>query len=99
VAVADVQGTIVNPDGLDVDRLLASRSPLGDIARAALGPGDRELPREEWLSVDAEVLVPAAVADAITADNAGRVRGSLVVEAANIPTTEEAQRRLHDRGV
>jgi glutamate dehydrogenase (NAD(P)+) len=99
VAIADVRGTVANPDGLDVERLLASRTPLGDVDRAALGPGDRELPRDEWLSPEAEIAVPAAVADAITADDVGRVRASYVVEAANIPTTEAAQRALHDRGV
>src|SRR5262245_13336765 len=43
VAIADVRGTVANPDGLDVERLLATRTPLGDVDRAALGPGDREL--------------------------------------------------------
>jgi len=99
VAVADVQGAIANPDGLDVERLLASRTSLGDIDRAALGPDDLKLPRDAWLDVEAEILVPAAVADSITAENAGRVRASYVVEAANIPTTEVALRALHDRGV
>jgi glutamate dehydrogenase (NAD(P)+) len=99
VAVADVKGTVVNPDGLDVEKLLAARSPLGDIDRAALSAGDREIGRDDWLSVDADILVPAAVADAITEANAGRVRAAYVVEAANIPTTEGAQRLLHERSV
>jgi glutamate dehydrogenase (NAD(P)+) len=99
VAVADVQGTVANPDGLDVERLLATRTPLGDVDRSALRPSDRELPRDAWVSQDAEILVPAAVADAINEDNAGRVRGAYVVEAANIPTTEAAQQALHARGV
>jgi glutamate dehydrogenase (NAD(P)+) len=99
VAVADVQGTVANDEGLDVEALIKGRSPLGDIDRAALGPADRQLPREAWLDVDAEILVPAAVADAIDAGNVDRVKARLVVEAANIPTTEEAQRRLHERGV
>jgi glutamate dehydrogenase (NAD(P)+) len=99
VAIADVGGTVINPDGLDVERLLASRTPFGEIDRSALGPGDSELAGEQWLSVQAEIAVPAAVADAITEDNAGRVRASYVVEAANIPTTEAAQQALHDRGV
>ena len=99
VAVADVRGTMANPDGLDVERLLAARSPLGDIDRASLTPGDRELPRDGWIDVDADILVPAAVADAIDASNQARVRAPYVVEAANLPTTLEAQRALHDRGV
>jgi len=99
VAIGDVNGVVTNPDGLDVERLLASRTSLGDIDRSALGPGDLQLPPDAWLDVDSEILVPAAVADAITADNAGRVRASYVIEAANIPTAEVAQRALHDRGV
>jgi len=99
VAIADVKGTVANPDGLDVERLLATRTALGDIERAELGSSDRQLEREAWLAADAEILVPAAVADAITDQNAGEVRASFVVEAANIPTTEAAQAALRDRGV
>ena len=99
VAIADVKGTVSNPGGLDVERLLATRTPLGDIDRGSLGAGDSELPGEAWLSADAEILIPAAVADAITEKNQGLIRASYIVEAANIPTTEAAQRALHDRGV
>jgi glutamate dehydrogenase (NAD(P)+) len=99
VALSEASGTVTNPAGLDVERLLATRSALGDIDRSALRPDDRELPRDEWLSVDTDLLVPAAVADSISAENSWRVKASLVVEAANIPTTEEAQRLLHQRGV
>lgn len=99
VGVADFAGMIVNPDGLDIERMLVSRSAFGDVDRAALRPADRELPRDQWLSVDTDILVPAAVADAITVDNCDLITASLVVEAANIPTTEEAQERLGRRGV
>jgi len=99
VAVADVKGTLVNPNGLDVERMLAARTPLGDIERASLSAGDSETSRDDWLSVDADILVPAAVADAINEANVERVRARYVVEAANIPTTEGAERELHSRGV
>src|SRR5437870_341640 len=99
VGVVDVNGAVTNPHGLDVERLLKSRSTLGEIDRSALQSGDREQPRERWLEIDADIIVPAAVADAITADNAAAIRGRMVVEAANIPTTEEAQSRLYERGV
>jgi glutamate dehydrogenase (NAD(P)+) len=99
VAISDVRGTVANVAGLDVERLLATRTALGDIDRSALRPDDRELAGDEWLSVDTDVLVPAAVADSITAENCSRVKAWLVVEAANIPTTEEAQGLLHERGV
>jgi glutamate dehydrogenase (NAD(P)+) len=100
VGVADSEGLIHNPAGLDVARLLAARDPLGLISRAAgVGPGDVLLPREDWLGLDCDLLVPAAVADAITVDNCSAVRAALVVEAANIPTTAGAEAALSGRGV
>jgi glutamate dehydrogenase (NAD(P)+) len=99
VALADAGGVIANPAGLDVPHYLSARNVHGEIDRARLKPGDTELPREEWLTVEAEVLVPAAVADAINEENCDRVRARLVVEAANIPTTAEAERRLRTAGV
>jgi len=99
VGIVDVKGCVVDPDGLDVEGLLATRSSAGGVDRSRLPAGAAERPREEWLEIDAEVLVPAALGDVLTAENAGRVRARVVVEAANIPTTDEAGRRLHDRGV
>jgi glutamate dehydrogenase (NAD(P)+) len=99
VGIADVHGCVVNERGLDVGRLLAHRSVAGEIDRSNLPAGTRELPRDDWLDVDAQVLVPAALADVLTEENADRVRARVVVEAANIPTTEGAGRRLHERGV
>ncbi len=99
VGVADVNGTVTNPGGLDIERLLKARSAFGEIDRLALRPGDHQLPRDRWLEIDAEIVVPAAIADAITGDNWASIRGRMVVEAANIPTTEDALRRLHERGI
>ena len=99
VGVVDADGAVVNPGGLDVERLLAARNPFGEIDRRVLRPGDRRLPGEEWLAIPADLLVPAAVADVLTAQNAGEVTARLVVEAANIPATPEAERLLHTRGV
>ncbi len=97
VAVADVQGTVFDKEGLDVEAMLAARTPLGDIDRGSVRA--EQLPREDWLAVEADILVPAAVADAINESNADRIRARYIVEAANIPTTEGAQRELHQRGV
>jgi glutamate dehydrogenase (NAD(P)+) len=99
VGVVDVNGCVVNPDGLDVEALLASRSDLGEIDRAVLASGDSELPREHWLDIECDILVPAALADVIIDANAKEVKAKLVVEAANIPLTESAERMLHERGV
>jgi glutamate dehydrogenase (NAD(P)+) len=99
VGVVDVNGVVSNPDGLDVERLLESRSALGEIDRGALTANDGQGRRESWLEVDTDILVPAAIGDVITSHNSDDVKARLVVEAANIPTTEEAQRQLHERGV
>lgn len=99
VAVADVKGTIANPGGLDVDALLAARDTYGTIDRAALRPGDRELPGDAWLSADADVLVPAAVSYAIDATNQGRITARWIVEAANMPVLPGAEQQLAGRGV
>ena len=99
VAVADAGGTIANPAGLDIEHYLAARNGHGEIDRSHLKPGDRELPRDAWLTVDADLLVPAAVADSIDEGNCEQVKARLVVEAANIPTTAGAEARLAERGV
>lgn len=99
VAVADVKGTIACPDGLDVESLLAARDPFGTVDRAALRPGDRELPGDAWLSADAEILVPAAVSYAIDTANQARIKARWVVEAANMPVLAEAEEALAARGI
>jgi glutamate dehydrogenase (NAD(P)+) len=99
VAICDVRGVVVDPAGLDVEALLALRDPQGAIERGALPDGCRELPREDWLSVDAEVLVPAATSYVLTGDNCDEVRARVVIEAANVAATPEAEERLAARGV
>ncbi len=99
VGVSDVDGVIANPDGLDVERLLSHRGHLGGIDRSALDTTDTQLPRDAWLDVDAELLVPAAVSFALDAGDAERVRAGLVVEAANLPVTPPAEASLSARGV
>lgn len=99
VAVSDVRGVVANPEGLDVELLLATRKAFGEIDRSRLGPGDRELAAEDWLLQPAELLIPAAIADAIDEENCARITARLVVEAANIPTTAAAEARLLARGI
>ncbi|MER6352718.1 Glu/Leu/Phe/Val dehydrogenase dimerization domain-containing protein [Streptomyces sp. NPDC001634] len=99
VAVADVKGTIANPDGLDVEALLAARDPYGTVDRSVLRPADRELPGDAWLSAEAEVLVPAAVSYAVDTANQARIRARWIVEAANMPVLPAAEALLAARGV
>jgi glutamate dehydrogenase (NAD(P)+) len=99
IGVADVRGLLVDRDGLDVERLLAARDEFGTIDRSALDRNGRELPRDEWVALECDVLVPAAVGDAINPANSERVRSRLVVEAANLPTTAAAEARLLGMGI
>jgi glutamate dehydrogenase (NAD(P)+) len=99
VAVADIKGTLFNPAGLDVEALLAARDAYGTVDRSALRPADRELPGEAWLSLDAEVLVPAAVSYTIDSGNQERIRARWIVEAANMPVLPAAEALLAARGV
>jgi glutamate dehydrogenase (NAD(P)+) len=98
VAIADALGTIYAPSGLDVVLLLGRRNRWGEIERQGLPEQYQALPRESWLSLPVDVLVPAAIADAIDEENAAGISARLVVEAANIPTTAGAEAQLTRRG-
>ncbi len=99
VGVSDVRGVVVNPAGLDVENLLRHRDTFGGIDRDNLRPGDELLPPEDWLNVPAEVLVPAAISYCVDSDNQARISAELIVEAANMPVTAEAEELLGKRGV
>jgi glutamate dehydrogenase (NAD(P)+) len=95
VAVSDAGGALHDGDGLDVAALRAS-SVRGRIDRNV--PGER-ITNDELLTLDVDVLVPAALGDVLHARNARDVRARLIVEGANHPTTPEADEILHERGV
>ncbi|MBW8817254.1 MAG: glutamate dehydrogenase, partial [Streptomyces sp.] len=99
VAVADIKGTVFNPAGLDVEALLAARDTYGTVDRTALRPADRELPGDAWLSLEAEVLVPAAVSYTIDTGNQERIRARWIVEAANMLVLPAAEALLAARGI
>jgi glutamate dehydrogenase (NAD(P)+) len=98
VGLADRDGLLHNPDGLDVETLLLTRDAFGVMDRSTLRPGDVELEREEWLALDADVLVPAAMSYVITSDLVPRIRASIVVEAANVATLADAEEALRSGG-
>ncbi|RJP68585.1 MAG: Glu/Leu/Phe/Val dehydrogenase [Candidatus Abyssobacteria bacterium SURF_17] len=99
VAVADVNGTVYRRDGLPVEQLVAARDELGMMDRQKFDFDYEHLSRDDWLAVDADIIIPAAVADAITKANAGRITAKLVIEAGNIPATAEAERQLQRNGI
>jgi glutamate dehydrogenase (NAD(P)+) len=97
--VADIEGTIVDEDGLDVPHLLAIRDRFGRIDRKRLKPGARCEPEPAWLSHAVDIMIPAAVGNAVRADNQAGINCRLLVEAANNPVTAEAEAQLEDRGI
>jgi glutamate dehydrogenase (NAD(P)+) len=94
--VSDVRGAIWNPGGLDLERLQAHVAEAGTVTGFA---GAEPLTNAELLEQPCDVLIPAAVGSQIHRDNAARIRASIVAEAANGPTTPEADRILRERGV
>jgi glutamate dehydrogenase (NAD(P)+) len=101
VAVADVEGTICAPGGLALEDLDEARDARGRIDRRRLRRPATLLPGADWCRLPVDVLVPAAVEDAITAEQAGRLhrRVRLIVEAANAPVPEAVEAALQRRGV
>jgi glutamate dehydrogenase (NAD(P)+) len=96
VAVADHTGGVCRDDGLDVPALVAWTAEHGGVAGL---PGGEAFGGAEIVTWDADVLVPAALEDAINEDNADGVKAGIIVEGANAPTTPEAHRILVDRDV
>jgi len=99
VGIADRDGLVASPRGLDVEALLRARDAHGAIDRAALREDDEQRPGADWLALDAELLVPAAMSYVIGTAEADRVRARLIVEAANVATLPEAEPRLAARGI
>ncbi len=96
VAVQDHAGTLYNEAGLDMPALLAHVAEQGSV----LGfPGAEPLANDRFWSVPCDILVPAALEQQITADNAPQIQARMVIEGANGPTTPEADDILAERGI
>lgn len=96
VAVSDSRGGIYDPDGLDIAGVIAHKAETGSVVRFQ---GAEGLTNAELLELPVDILVPAAMQNQITADNAAHVKAELVVEGANGPTTPEADRILRSRDI
>ena len=99
VGIADVNGLVYCKDGLDVKKLVETRLPKGEMDKAAFADHYEILPNSMWIEMPCDILIPAALEDVINKDNADKVKASLIVEAANIPTTPEADEILKKKGV
>jgi glutamate dehydrogenase (NAD(P)+) len=87
VATSDVSGGILNPEGLDIPSLRQHVSLNGSVKGF---PGSDRITNAELLATDVDVLIPAALGGVLTAENAADVRAKFIIEAANGPTTPEA---------
>jgi glutamate dehydrogenase (NAD(P)+) len=96
VAVSDSKGGVYNPAGLDYRAIHEFKDRTGSVVGF---PGAQGISNHDILEVDAEILIPAALENQITAENAGRIRAKIVAEEANGPTIPEADEILHRRGV
>lgn len=99
VGVADVNRMVYCKDGLDIPKLVKTRLPKGELNPSAFEDCYEVRPNSEWLEAECDILIPAALEDVINKDNAGKIKASLLVEAANIPTTPEADEILRKKGV
>ena len=96
VAVSDSQGGILNVDGLDPNAVAIFKLTNGTVVGF---PGAATITNEQLLEINGDVLIPAALENVITKDNAPRIKAKIILELANGPTTPEADVILKERGV
>ncbi|SDQ53917.1 Glu/Leu/Phe/Val family dehydrogenase [Virgibacillus salinus] len=95
VGISDAYGGLHDPEGLDIDYLLDRRDSFGTVTKLF----NNTISNQDLLELDCDILVPAAVENQIREENAHKIKASIVVEAANGPTTLDATRILSERGI
>jgi glutamate dehydrogenase len=95
IAISDAHGALHDPKGLDIDYLLDRRDSFGTVTTLF----ENTISNKELLELDCDILVPAAISNQITEDNAQNIKASIVVEAANGPTTFKATKILSERDI
>jgi glutamate dehydrogenase (NAD(P)+) len=97
VGIAEYEGSISNPNGLDVEAVVAFRKKTGSIMNF---PGAKNLKKSsDALELKCDILVPAALENVINGDNAPRIQARIIAEAANGPLTPDADAILNKKGV
>jgi glutamate dehydrogenase len=95
IGISDAYGGLYDPNGLDIDYLLDRRDSFGTVTKLF----KNTITNKELLELDCDILVPAAIENQITEENAHNIKAKIVVEAANGPTTLEATEILTERGI
>jgi len=96
VGVSDSTGGIRREEGLDIERVIAWKKEHGTVQGF---PGAEDISNDELLETACDILIPAALENQITGKNADRIQARIVAEAANGPTTPDADERLFERGI
>ena len=97
IAVSEFEGAIHSEKGIDITELLKHRKETGSILNF---PGTKILPtREEALELECDILIPAALENQITSDNADRIKAKIIAEAANGPISADGEAILLKKGV
>ncbi|HTY14636.1 MAG TPA: Glu/Leu/Phe/Val dehydrogenase [Methanoregulaceae archaeon] len=91
IAVSDSQGGILNRDGLSIGDVMRYKETTGSLKGF---PGSAEITNAELLELETDILIPAALENVITTNNAGRIRAKMIAEFANGPMTKDAERIL-----
>lgn len=95
IGISDAHGALYDQNGLDIEYLLDRRDSFGTVTTLF----NETISNEELLKLECDILVPAAISNQITAENANDINAKIVVEAANGPTTWEATKILSDKGI
>ena len=96
VAVSDSRGAIYDPNGLDIPEVTATKANEG---RVSAYKGAESIELDALLGLDVELLLPSALENAITAENADQIKAPLIAEVANGPISFDAEKILGERGV
>ncbi|MCW4006633.1 MAG: Glu/Leu/Phe/Val dehydrogenase [Candidatus Bathyarchaeota archaeon] len=95
VAISDSTGAVYNPNGINITKLLAHKEKTGSVQNFKEAANKTN---EELLECQCDILIPAALENQITQKNADQIKAQVVAEAANGPTTPQADRILHEKG-
>ena len=99
IALSNVAGAVYNANGFDVSVLDLANGDQKNYDLLTAQEGSEEIPMNELLSVECDILIPAALQNQIRADNADQIKAKIVIEAANAPVSAEGEAILIKRGI